>query len=92
MTNYIPNKYITIDDKNPVWMNDTLKARIKTKNILFKQFMRLENEKFESDFGFLAALIAGLNKLISSTKTMSYENLVKKFNNCLIQAKTLLNS
>ena len=92
MTNYIPNKYIAIDDKGPVWMNDTLKAKIKTKNILFKQFMRLESEKFESDFGFLTALITGLNELISSMKTMSYENLVKKFNNSLLQAKTLLNS
>ena len=92
MTNYIPNKYIAIDDKDPVWMNDTLKSKIKTKNILFKQFMRLESEKFESDFGFLTALITGLNELISSMKTMSYENLVKKFNNSLLQAKTLLNS
>ena len=82
---------MAIDDKDPVWMNDTLKARIKTKNVLFKQFMRLENEKFESDSGFLTALITGLNELISSRKTMSYENLVKKFNNCLLQAKTLLN-
>ena len=73
-------------------MNDTLKSKIKTKNILFKQFMRLESEKFESDFGFLTALITGLNELISSMKTMSYENLVKKFNNSLLQAKTLLNS
>ena len=34
---YVPNKYITIDDKDPVWMNATIKAKIKTKNLLFKQ-------------------------------------------------------
>ena len=28
---YVPNKYITIDDRDPVWMNDTIKAKIKTK-------------------------------------------------------------
>ena len=33
---YVPNKYINIDDKDPVWMNDTIKAKIKIKNLLFK--------------------------------------------------------
>ena len=31
LRNYVPNKYITIDDKNPVWMNETLKSKIKSK-------------------------------------------------------------
>ena len=26
---YIPNKYITCDDKDPVWMNENIKSRIK---------------------------------------------------------------
>ena len=29
--NYVPIKCITIDDKDPVWMNETIKSRIKTK-------------------------------------------------------------
>ena len=84
--NYVPSKYITIDDKVPVWMNDTIKAKIKTKSLLFKQYM--QNERFESDFGFLKALITELNELISSTKTLYYENLAKKLNNPLLQAET----
>ena len=64
--NYVRNKYITIDDKDPVWMDDTIKAKIK-KELLFKQY--IENERFESDFGFLKALITELNELISSKKT-----------------------
>ena len=47
-------------------MNDTIKAKIK-KELLFKQY--IENERFESDFGFLKALITELNELISSKKT-----------------------
>ena len=27
-TNYIPNKYITIDDRDPPWMNETLKKKL----------------------------------------------------------------
>ena len=34
--NYIPNKYITCDDQDPVWMNENIKSRIKFKNLLFK--------------------------------------------------------
>ena len=25
--NYVPNKYITIDDKDPVWMNEIIKKK-----------------------------------------------------------------
>ena len=82
--NYVPNKYITIDEKDLVQKNDTIKAKIKTKNLLFKQY--IHHERFESDFGFLKALINELNELISST--LYYENLAKKLNNPLLQAKT----
>ena len=82
--NDVPNKYITIDEKDLVQKNDTIKAKIKTKNLLFKQY--IQHERFESDFGFLKALINELNELISST--LYYENLAKKLNNPLLQAKT----
>ena len=41
-------------------MNDNIEAKIKTKNLLFQQYM--QNERFESDFGFLKAL-----KVVSAT-------------------------
>ena len=84
--NYVPNKYITIDDKDPVWMNENIKSKIKTKNLLFKQY--IQNERFESDFVLLENLITEINELISSTKNLHYENLARKLNNLLLQAKT----
>ena len=84
--NYVPNKYITIDDKDPVWMNENIKSKIKTKNLLFKQY--IQNGRFESDFVFLENLITEINELTSSTKNLYYENLAKKLNNLLLQAKT----
>ena len=39
------------------------------------------NGRFESDFVYLQNLIIELNKLISSTKALYYENLAKKLNN-----------
>ena len=84
--NYVPNKYITVGDKDPVWMDENIKSKIKTKNLLFKQY--IQNGRFESDFVFLENLITEINELISSTKNLCYENLAKKLNNPLLQAKT----
>ena len=68
-------------------MKDTIKSKIKTKNLLFKQYM--QNERFvECDFGFLKVWITELYELISSTKTLYYENLAKNLNNPLLQTKT----
>ena len=71
---------------DPVWMNEIKKSKIKTKNLLFKQY--IQNRRFQSDFGFLETLITEISELISSTKNLYYENLAKKLNNPLLQAKT----
>ena len=84
--NYVPNKYITIDDKDPVWMNDFVKSKIKANNLLFKQY--IQNSRFESDSRLLENVVNELNELISSTKALYYENLAKKLNNPLLQTKT----
>ena len=66
--NYVPNKHITIDDKDPVWMNRNIKTKIKEKNTSYQKY--IENRRFESDFILLEKLITELNDLIFSTKTV----------------------
>ena len=86
-SNYVPNKYITIEDKNPVWINKTIKLKIKAKGNMCKKYF--QNGRFESDFVLLKTLIiTELNKLVSTTKMLYYENLGKKLNNPLLQAKS----
>ena len=53
--NYVPNKYITIDDKDPVWMNENIKSKIKEKNTFCQKY--IENGRLESDFILLEKLI-----------------------------------
>ena len=67
-------------------MNKTIKLKIKAKNALCKKY--IQNGRFESDFVYLQNSIIELNELISSTKALYYENLAKKLNNPLLQAKT----
>ena len=85
-SNYVPDKYITTDDKDPVWMNETIKLKIKAKDNMHNKY--LQNGRFESDFVLLETLITELNELIATTKALHYENLGKKLNNPLLQAKT----
>ena len=70
--NYVPNKYITNDDKDTLWMNDTIKSRIKTVNKLYKEY---NLGRSESEFVFIKTLITKVNDLITSTK------LAKRLNN-----------
>ena len=64
--NYVPNKYITFDHKDPVWMNETIKPKIKAKNALYKKYV--QNSRLESDFVYLENLIIELNELILPPK------------------------
>ena len=57
--NYVPNKYITVDDKDPVWMNEITKPKMKTKNKLYKQYT--QNGRFESDFVLIERLVTEIN-------------------------------
>ena len=67
-------------------MNETIKLKIKTRDKLYKQYV--ENGRFESDFMIIETLITEINDLITSTKDLYYNNLAKRLNNPLLQAKT----
>ena len=34
--NFVPNKYVTCDDKERVWINENVKSKIKVKNKLYQ--------------------------------------------------------
>ena len=84
-SNSVCNNYITIDDKDPLWMNKTIKLKIKAKDNMYKKYIR--NERFEGDFVLLQTLITELNELLSTSKALYYQNLGKKFINPVLQAK-----
>ena len=84
--NYVPNKYITIDDKGPVWMNATIKNKMKVRKNLLKQY--IQNGRFESDFILIERLGNELSDLICQTKALYYEKLAREPNNPLLPAKT----
>ena len=88
--NYVRNKYISIDDKEAVWMNETIKNKMKVRNNRFKQY--IQNGRFENDFILIKRLGNELSDLISQIKALYYKNLASKLNDPLLQAKTLVDS
>ena len=46
--NLVPNKYVTFDDKDPVWMNENSKSKIKAKNKLYQEYVKKGRQ--ETDF------------------------------------------
>ena len=38
--NFLPNRYVTCDDKDPVWMNENIKSKIKEKNKLYRVYVK----------------------------------------------------
>ena len=61
--NYVLNKYISINDKDSVWMNEIIKPKMETKNKKHQQY--IQNRRFKSHLVFTESLIAELNDLIS---------------------------
>ena len=73
--NYVPSKYIIINVKDPVWMNENIKSKTQTRNLLYLQY--IQNTKFQCEFAFLETFISELTELISATKNLYYKTLEK---------------
>ena len=71
----LPNNYITVDDKDPVWMNEIIKSKMKAKNKLYKQYIK--NRRSESHFVFIESLVHEINDLVSNDKNLYYDNKLK---------------
>ena len=48
-TNYIPNKYITTDERHSSWMNETITNKIKLKKFLHKSSNFIEIQKLSTE-------------------------------------------
>ena len=67
-------------------MKKNINLKIKAKENIYKKHIQIR--RFESDFVVLETSITELNELLCTTRVLYYENLGKKLNNPLLQAKT----
>ena len=85
--NYIPNKWITVDDKDPPWMNGEIKYKINYRNTFYQQLKQYKTNL--TDFDVANKLASELSSIISQRKDEYYYHLAKKLNDTQTNAKTL---
>ena len=54
--NFVPNKVITCDDRDPPWINDNIKNKIRWKNSMYKNHKR--NGKKIEDYELLTKAVS----------------------------------
>ena len=59
-TNFVPNKVITCDDRDPPWINDNIKNKIKWKNSMYTNYKR-NGQKTEDYELLVKAVLKFLN-------------------------------
>ena len=82
VSNYIPNKLITIDDKDPPWMNDYIKRKIMEKNVACRSF-NTNNKNYDA-YLKLQTTSTELSEMISKEKMTL---IINSHTNSLIQRR-----
>ena len=84
-SNYIPNKLITVDDKDPPWMNEYIKKKILDKKIACKSF-NTNNKNYDA-YLKLQTISTELSEMILKRKNDYHRQLSDKLNDPETSAK-----
>ena len=75
-TNFIPNKLITLDDRDPPWVTENIKKLLKDKSKLYKQYIK--SERKEGDYEKLLNMTTNITTEIPNNKKNYFDNLAEK--------------
>ena len=84
--NYIPNKTILCNDKDPPWFNNEIRRILTKKNQIFEQY--IANGKSQTDYERLKLTCNSLTETIRSSKEKLYCKLSTKLANPSTSSKT----
>ena len=84
--NYIPNKTILCNDKDPPWFNNEIRRILTKKYQIFEQY--IANEKSQTDYERLKLTCNILTETIRSSKEKLYYKLSTKLANPSMSSKT----
>ena len=74
--NFVPNKRITVDDKDPPWVTENTKKLLKDKSKLYAQYIK--NGRKEGDYEKLLNITINITTEISNSKKNYFDNLAEK--------------
>ena len=84
-SNFTPNKLVTFDDRDPLWVNDFVKSKIKWKNQLHKIYTK--NGYEHNDYLKLKEATVLVSQVIAKRKEDYHNFLASKLNNPKTSAK-----
>ena len=84
-SNFTPNKLVTFDDRDPPWMNDFVKSKIKWKNQLYKIYTK--NGYKHNDYLQLKEATVLVSQVIAKRKEDYHNFIASKSNNPKTSAK-----
>ena len=83
--NYIPNKTILCNDKDPPWFNNEIRKILTKKNEIFKQY--IANGKSQTDYERLQLISNSVKETLRSSKEKFYYKLSTKLANPSVSSK-----
>ena len=85
-SNFAPNRLITCDDRDPPWINEFVKNKIKWKNKIYKDYVK--NGRTENDYFKLQIAINDVSEIIDKRRNDYNCHLASKLNTPKANAKT----
>ena len=85
-SSFIPNKLVTFNDKDPPWMSEYLKNKIKWHNRIYAEYLIENNESI--DYITLQNVIAEVSELVCKSKDDYHKQLARKLTNPKTSSKT----
>ena len=83
-SNFVRSKVSTVDDRDPPWINEEIKCKIKSKNKTFQQYFK----NGRSDFEIVDKEAAELSEMIQKRKKRYLYDLTLELNNPQASPKT----
>ena len=85
-SNFIPNKIVTFDDRDPTWMTEYIKTKIQKHDNIYKNYLR--SSKNNQDFKCLQSAIGDVSNTICKRRSDYYNQLVQKLIDPTTSSKT----
>ena len=85
-SNFVPNKFVTFNDREPPWMTSNIKDKINYRNNIFREYMK--KNKQQVDYMKLQNTIKELSELISARKNDYNLHLANKLIGSTTSSKT----
>ena len=85
-SNFVPNELATFNNKDPPWMSEYLKNKIKLCNKIYAEYLNENNENI--DYITLENVTAEVSQLVCKSKDDYHKHLARKLTNPKTSSKT----